>query len=132
MITELQHLLSQLDKSVKEVLRRAGVAVDNDTLKVFIHNGAVKVTLPEYYKYVDSGRRKGSMPPINPIIDWIMDNKISIPNGMDKRQFAFAIANSIANKGIRPKPFIERMEELINKMVLDFVDNKVNSSLNNL
>ena len=131
MITELQQLLTQLDHSVRLVLRRAGVEVDGDTLKVFISNGAIKVTLPEYYKYVDSGRRKGSMPPINPIMDWIMEKKLAIPKGMDKRQFAFAIANSIANKGISPKPFIERMEELVNKMVLDFVDSRVKDTLNN-
>ncbi len=70
------------------------------------------ITLPLYGIYVDEGseRKKGGMPPVRAIIDWIKQKRISIPMAMTPTQFAWAVAKNIEKKGQRfkkPKPFIQ-------------------------
>lgn len=70
------------------------------------------ITLPLYGIYVDEGseRKKGGMPPVRAIIDWIKQKRISVPAAMTPTQFAWAIAKNIEKKGQRfkkPKPFIQ-------------------------
>ena len=70
------------------------------------------ITLPLYGIYVDEGseRKKGGMPPVRAIIDWIKQKRISVPAAMTPIQFAWAIAKNIEKKGQRfkkPKPFIQ-------------------------
>ena len=69
------------------------------------------IKIPGYGKYVNEGRRPGAkMPPIEEggagILPWVMARRIKTP-GLTQRQLAWAIAKSIAKKGIRPTPFIE-------------------------
>lgn len=70
------------------------------------------ITLPLYGIYVDEGseRKKGGMPPVRAIIDWIKQKRISVPAAMTPVQFAWAVAKNIEKKGQRfkkPKPFIQ-------------------------
>ena len=70
------------------------------------------ITLPLYGIYVDEGseRKKGGMPPVQAIIDWIKQKRISVPTAMTPVQFAWAVAKNIEKKGQRfkkPKPFIQ-------------------------
>ena len=70
------------------------------------------IQLPLYGVYVDGGyeRKKGGMPPVQAIIDWIKQKRISVPAAMTPVQFAWAIAKNIEKKGQRfkkPKPFIQ-------------------------
>ena len=70
------------------------------------------ITLPLYGIYVDEGseRKKGGMPPVRAIIDWIKQKRISVPMAMTPTQFAWAVAKNIEKKGQRfkkPKPFIQ-------------------------
>ena len=70
------------------------------------------ITLPLYGIYVDEGseRKKGGMPPVRAIIDWIKQKRINVPAAMTPVQFAWAIAKNIEKKGQRfkkPKPFIQ-------------------------
>ena len=70
------------------------------------------ITLPLYGIYVDEGseRKKGGMPPVRAIIDWIKQKRISVPSAMTPTQFAWAVAKNIEKKGQRfkkPKPFIQ-------------------------
>ena len=70
------------------------------------------ITLPLYGIYVDEGseRKKGGMPPVSAIIDWIKQKRINVPMAMTPVQFAWAVAKSIEKKGQRfkkPKPFIQ-------------------------
>ena len=46
------------------------------------------------------------MPPIQPILEWIRVRRIRTPE-YTQPQLAWAIAKSIARRGIRPTPFIE-------------------------
>lgn len=70
------------------------------------------ISLPLYGIYVDEGseRKKGGMPPVRAIIDWIKQKRISVPAAMTPTQFAWAVAKNIEKKGQRfkkPKPFIQ-------------------------
>jgi len=70
------------------------------------------IQLPLYGIYVDGGyeRKKGGMPPVQAIIDWIKQKRISVPSAMTPVQFAWAVAKNIEKKGQRfkkPKPFIQ-------------------------
>ena len=70
------------------------------------------IQLPLYGIYVDNGaeRKRGGMPPVKAIIDWIKQKRISVPAAMTPVQFAWAIAKNIEKKGQRfkkPKPFIQ-------------------------
>ena len=70
------------------------------------------ITLPLYGIYVDEGseRKKGGMPPVRAIIDWIKQKRINVPAAMTPQQFEWAVAKNIEKKGQRfkkPKPFIE-------------------------
>ena len=70
------------------------------------------ISLPVYGIYVDEGseRKKGGMPPVRAIIDWIKQKRISVPAAMTPVQFAWAVAKNIEKKGQRfkkPKPFIQ-------------------------
>ena len=70
------------------------------------------IQLPLYGIYVDNGaeRRSGGMPPIQAIMEWIKQKRISVPSAMTPKQFAWAVAKNIEKKGQRfkkPKPFIQ-------------------------
>ena len=70
------------------------------------------IQLPLYGIYVDNGaeRKRGGMPPVQAIIDWIKQKRISVPAAMTPIQFAWAVAKNIEKKGQRfkkPKPFIQ-------------------------
>ena len=74
-------------------------------------------TAVQYARPVHDGRAPGSkMPPVNVIAQWVVEKKILNKNGKGKRKkveskavraAAFAIAKSIAKKGIPAKPFLK-------------------------
>ena len=74
---------------------------------------------PDYYIFVDKGRRAGAkMPPIKHIQQWIKQK------GLDLN--AFAVAKSIAKKGIKPTRIYTRaVEELKAELDLSGVVSKI-------
>lgn len=58
--------------------------------------------------YVDGGRRKGSMPPVENITKWVKDKGITRFDDMTDEQMGWVIAKSIKEKGIAPTRVIER------------------------
>lgn len=63
-------------------------------------------TMLTYGIFVDQGdgRRPGTPPPVQPLIEWIKFKKIPVPSGMSVESFAFAVAGKIGNQGTDPKP----------------------------
>ena len=60
--------------------------------------------------YIDSGRKAGStMPPIAPIKEWMEARGISAN--------PFVIARSIAEKGIKPTPLVETLDERLDTVI---------------
>lgn len=64
----------------------------------------VSVTAPDYYVWIETGRRPGARrPPILPIIEWMKRKRIA--PGQENR-VAWAISTAIAQRGIKPRPFV--------------------------
>ena len=81
----------------------------------------ISVSLEEYWKYIEAGRRAGAkMPPLDVIEKWINVKQI-IPHEMTLKggktiiptipQLSFLIARKIGRDGIRPRPFFKQSFE---------------------
>jgi len=81
------------------------------------------ILMENYGWYVEKGigRGPGKRPPVKPLIDWLTQKQIRIPSGLDKKSYAFAIANKIAKEGTdpKPRPFIQPSVTLVKSQYLD-------------
>ena len=70
---------------------------------------AVDLSLAEYWKYVEYGRRPGKFPPPDKILEWIRVKPV-LPRPMENgklptdQQLAYLIGRKIARDGIKPTP----------------------------
>lgn len=64
-----------------------------------------------YAYWVEYGRNKGGMPPVDDIYQWLVKKKIQPDGDGDletrRRSMAWAIAKDIASHGSKPKPFLK-------------------------
>ena len=73
---------------------------------------AVDLSLQDYWKYVEYGRRPGRFPPLDKILQWIRVKPV-VPRPMDngklptEKQLAFLIGRKIAEDGIKPTPALD-------------------------
>lgn len=121
---ELQTVLDNIKIAFIDIMKTidldASNFVKNTTLKIV--DNQIILEMPEYGTYIDSGRRVGArQPPISAIIEFIRDKNITIPRGSTEKSLAFAIARTISENGIKPRPFIERLHEEIHNILLDYV-----------
>lgn len=65
----------------------------------------IEVRANHYGRYVNNGRRIGSMPPIEAIYEWLKVRNIGVElkRESERRGLAFAIAKSIRDRGIPPQ-----------------------------
>ena len=74
-------------------------------------NIVIQLLLNDYVQYIESGRKAGSkFPPIQPIVQWAKKRGISTDNST-----IFLIRRAIADDGIRPRPFMYKVLETIDK-----------------
>jgi hypothetical protein len=92
------------------------------TLKFWVNVLGTKYQLnldiEDYFKYIESGRRKGAkQPPINAILKWIKQKNIlpKIDKKLKPKQLAFVIARSISKNGIKALPILNKSISKINK-----------------
>lgn len=79
----------------------------------------LKITFLEYGIFVDSGRAPGKFPPVKPIEEW------AVSKGIPANK-AFAIARSIEQKGIRPRPFIQpTLDDILDNMLIPEIEEQV-------
>lgn len=116
-IQPIQNIVNQFVDAVKGTLQRNGSNASGDLAKSIKGNVKVNgkwveisVSMEDYWKYVEYGRKPGKFPPIDAIKMWI-DVKPILPRAINgklptKPQLAFLIARKIAQKGIKPKPFL--------------------------
>ena len=80
----------------------------------------ISVSLENYWKYIESGRRPGKMPPVSAIENWIkvkqiLPRPITLKSGKSVvptiPQLSFLIARKIGRDGIRPRPFFKQSFE---------------------
>ena len=62
---------------------------------------SVRFKAKSYWKFVDKGRKPGKRPPIAPLERWVT-TKLGITDEGSVRSIAFAIANKIKKRGIKP------------------------------
>jgi hypothetical protein len=83
------------------IIKNVTTTVDPKTLTVTMH-------LPEYAKYIESGRRPGAKrPPFRMILQWVRKKFGS----QDANRRTWAICGAIAKRGIKARPFIEKASE---------------------
>lgn len=67
--------------------------------------------------FMEYGRRPGKLPPPGPIFEWVMRKGLASDEKQGK-QIAFAIAQGIANNGIKPRRFFAKAMKKIVKSVI--------------
>lgn len=109
-------IMRQIDLDKSELVKRS---------RFIWQNESIIIQMNDYAEYVDKGRRVGSMPPVQDIASWIRKEAISIPSGLSVEDFAWAVSKSIEKKGIKPKPFLERLNVEVNDLTLKYINNKI-------
>lgn len=86
----------------------------------------LQILTSDFLNWLENGRKAGKMPPIDSILNWVITKGIR-PKGFPRKskasifekqtRMSFAIAKSIAKKGIKPKKIAT---PIVNKTVNDF------------
>ena len=95
----------------------------------------ISVSLAEYWKYIENGRRAGAkMPPVSAIENWINVKQI-VPHSMTLKsgktviptipQLSFLIARKIGRDGIRPRPFFKQSFESAKREFLHIIEEAI-------
>lgn len=98
----------------------------------------ISVSLADYWKYVEYGRRPGKMPPVSAIENWIKVKQI-IPHSMTLKsgktviptipQLSFLIARSIGRRGIAPKPLFKNSFEAAKKQFIQVIKDAITQDI---
>lgn len=100
---------------VNDKVGRNTIAPDSNIFKEMYAkasgNIVIQLLLNDYVQYIESGRKAGSkFPPIQPIVQWAKKRGIPTDNST-----IFLIRRAIAEDGIRPRPFMYKVFETIDK-----------------
>ena len=81
---------------------------------------SVKISLADYWVFVENGRKAGKFPPVSKIKDWVEIKPISAIPDVNGRvpsveQLTFLISRKIAKEGTEPQPFFEPAKEEVLK-----------------
>lgn len=120
-----------LSKSIRDIVKYDGKYI------------SVAISLEDYWKYVENGRKAGKFPPINKIKEWIRikpvipytkNNKLPTEN-----QLAYLIGRKIARKGTPANPFlaptirdfdlVDKLYSVVNNMFIEQVNKDFNEEL---
>lgn len=98
--------------------------------KVKISTEGLAIDLPTYADEIDKGRKAGSYPPFKAILAWVLKYRIQSLGGGSKsrigaNQIAFAIRQSIFKHGIKPRPFLDNVEEYANELMGKIIDDVI-------
>ena len=99
----------------------------------------ISVSLEQYWKYIEAGRRAGAkMPPLDVIEKWINVRHI-IPHSMtlksgktvipSVKQLSFLIARSIGRRGIAPKPLFQNSFEAAKKQFIQVIKDAITQDI---
>ena len=98
----------------------------------------ISVSLANYWKYIEYGRRPGKMPPVSAIENWINVKQI-VPHSMTLKsgktviptipQLSFLIARSIGRRGIPPKPLFKKSFEAAKKQFIQVIKDAITQDI---
>ena len=98
----------------------------------------ISVSLANYWKYIEYGRRPGKMPPLEVIEKWI-DVKQIKPHSMTLKsgktviptppQLPFLIARSIGRRGIAPKPLFQKSFEAAKQQFIQVIKDAITQDI---
>ena len=98
----------------------------------------ISVSLADYWKYIEYGRRPGKMPPVSAIENWINVKQI-IPHSMTLKsgktviptipQLSFLIARSIGRRGIAPKPLFQKSFEAAKQQFMQVIKDAITQDI---
>ena len=98
----------------------------------------ISISLEEYWKYIEYGRRPGKMPPLDVIEKWINVRRI-IPHSMtlksgktvipSVKQLSFLIARSIGRRGIAPKPLFQKSFEAAKQQFIQVIKDAITQDI---
>lgn len=103
----------KLTENGSNVTGRLAASIKVQPARITETSIVIPVSMLQYGAYVDNGaeRGRGKQPPVQDIIRWIEQKRISVPKQFKNvEQFAFAIAYNIGQSGQRFKrarPFIQ-------------------------
>lgn len=96
----------------------------------------VQLSLEDYWKYVENGRKPGKWPPIIAIAKWV-EIKPVIPRPMKNgklpttQQLAFLISRKIGLEGIKPKPLLEQSVEEVWDVMKEYLEEALAKDVEN-
>ena len=106
----------------------------NYSVKMENSSWLISISLEEYWKYIEYGRRPGKMPPVSAIENWIkvkqiLPRPITLKSGKSVvptiPQLSFLIARKIGRDGIRPRPFFKQSFEDAKREFLHIIEEAV-------
>ncbi len=102
-----------------------------NSIQYIVENGdksiEVKLSLEDYWKYVENGRSSGKWPPINAILKWV-EIKPVLPRPMangklpTNQQLAFLIARKIGLEGIKPRPLLQQSINNVYDVMKEYIE----------
>lgn len=119
----------ELRDKIKFVLRK------EDMFYIIEFNG------PEYWKWVENGRKAGKMPPVKPILEWIQKRNIVPYRNEDGKipslnSLAFLIARKIGKQGTKGIQFLskslDQTKDYFDSLVSDAIEKDIRAELDSI
>lgn len=95
---------------------------------------SVKISLADYWEFLEHGRGPGKFPPPPAIQNWIEVKPVTPVPGVDGKtptvqQLSFLIGRKIAREGTEPKPFFEPAKQQVLQELSDAIDQAIDDDI---
>lgn len=128
-IAVLAEYADALKRAYETALVQSGSFATSDlynSIEVKVKSGSnslrIEMSLLDYWKYIEYGRKPGSFPPVDAIIQWISVKNIipepyQLPTGLTRipteNQLAYLFGRKIEREGIEAKHLLEESNDKI-------------------